>query len=240
MLSTAGQPGRRRAARGRTASAGPGASVILVGASPAARTRIPLSRARICEAARLQVETVGLAGLSLREVARSLGVSAAALYAYVDGKRGLVTAVAEEAFEGLGARFAAIGPADPIDHLRAQSRAYVDYALESPNLYQVMMAFEPQLPGLADHEGHDEIQLERATVVFGDAMRAVDAAIAADLLVIDDPTLVALILWASVHGLVGSLTSGLDIPAAVRDRFVDAAIETTIRGLVRADVAPDR
>lgn len=200
----------------------------------AAEARVPLTRARICAAARAQIEAVGLAGLSLREVARSLGVSAAALYAHVDGKRGLVAAVAEDAFEGLGARFAAIDAADPIDHLRAQSRAYVDYALEAPNLYQVMMAFEPQLPGLALHEARDEIQLERATAVFGSAMRAVDAAIAADLLVLDDPTLVALILWASVHGLVGSLTSGLDLPVTVSAQFVDAAIETTIRGLLRS------
>jgi AcrR family transcriptional regulator len=203
--------------------------------SAATESRVPLSRARICDAARGQIEAVGLAGLSLREVARSLGVSAAALYAHVDGKRGLVAAVAEEAFEGLGARFAAIHTVDPIDHLRAQSHAYVEYALEAPNLYEVMMSFEPQLPGLAPHEARDEIQLERATAVFGEAMRAVTAAVDADLLVLDDPTLVALILWASVHGLVGSLTSGLDIPAAVRDRFVDTAIETTIRGLVRVD-----
>ncbi len=204
-------------------------------APSAAEARVPLTRARICEAARRQIEAVGLGGLSLREVARSLDVSAAALYAYVDGKRGLVTAVAEEAFEGLGTRFAAIEAADPIDHLRAQSRAYVDYALEAPNLYQVMMAFEPQVPGLTAREARDEVQLERATAVFGDAMRAVDAAVSADLLVLDDPTLVALILWASVHGIVGSLISGLDIPATVRDRFVDAAIETTIRGLLRSD-----
>lgn len=203
----------------------------------AAVTREPLTRERICAAGRAQVEAVGLDRLSLREVARSLDVSAAALYAHVEGKRGLVAAIAEDAFEGLSARFAAIDVRDPLARIRSQSRAYVDYALESPHLYQVMMAFEPELPGARSVGASRGARLERATEVFGEAMSAVTEAIDQGLLVLDDPTLVALILWSSVHGLVGTLSMGFEITESARVSLVDAAIETTLRGLLRD---PDR
>jgi AcrR family transcriptional regulator len=200
--------------------------------SPTAR--VPLTRERICAAAREQVEAVGLENLSLREVARSLDVSAAALYAYVDGKRGLVMALAEEAFEGLGERFAAIDAVEPIDRIRAQSRAYVEYALESPQIYKVMIAFEPELPGGSVAGARSELRSERATAVFAEAMNAVTAAIDRGLFVEEDPTLAALILWSAVHGLVGTLSMGFDLPPDVRGRLTEVAIEVTIRGLLRS------
>jgi AcrR family transcriptional regulator len=178
---------------------------------------------------------VGLENLSLREVARSLDVSAAALYAYVAGKRGLISAIAEDAFAGLGDRFAAIDAVDPIDRIRAQSQAYVKYALESPRIYRVMMSFEPELPGVPAVGARSEIRSERATAVFTEAMSAVTTAIDHGLLVVEDPTLAALILWSSVHGLVGTLSMGFDIPDDLQHQLTDAAIETTLRGLLRPE-----
>jgi AcrR family transcriptional regulator len=210
--------------------------VARVSTTPTA-ARAPLTRERIRDAARAQVEAVGLDGLSLREVARSLGVSAAALYAHVDGKQGLVAAVAEDAFEGLSERFAALDVADPIERIRAQSHAYVAYALASPHLYPVMMAFEPELPGAPVGATRRGLRSDRATAVFEEAMSAVTESIAQGRIRFDDPTLVALILWSSVHGLVGTLSMGFDLPEPVRTALVDAAIETTLRGLA-ADPGP--
>ena len=76
-------------------------------AEPAART--PRERARLAftadlmEAARRRVREDGAAQLSLRAVARDLGVASSAVYRYVDSRDALLTLLVIEAFDGAGA-----------------------------------------------------------------------------------------------------------------------------------------
>ncbi len=163
--------------------------------------RPTLTRERITQAGREQVLAVGLDGLSLREVARSLGVTGAALYAHVDGKPGLVAAIASDCFEGLARRFDDIDISDPVGRIRAQCRAYVDHALAAPPPYEVMMRFAPALPD-STVDGHLTTgdTFGPATRVFGDAMTAATDAVEQGLLVIHDPLLCAFTLWAAFMG----------------------------------------
>src|SRR5690625_399623 len=69
---------------------------------------------RILEIARSQLETHGAAGLSLREVARELGVVSSAVYRYVDGRDQLLTLLLVDAFEDLATAVdAALDLTDP-------------------------------------------------------------------------------------------------------------------------------
>ncbi len=61
--------------------------------------RKTLSRRAVIEAALAVGDSEGLDAVSLRRVARELGVTPMALYRYVDSKEGLLAAVAERAFE---------------------------------------------------------------------------------------------------------------------------------------------
>ena len=67
----------------------------------------------------------GLEALSLRRLARQLGVTAPALYGYVHSKQDLLSAIAEAEIERLSSRFTDVDDADPIDRIRAHSRAYI-------------------------------------------------------------------------------------------------------------------
>ena len=95
------------------------------------------------EAAVAEVERVGAAGVSMREIARRAGVTHAALAYQFGDKSGLFTAVATEGFR-LAA--AAIGPAatGPEGFLNG-GMAYVMFALTHPGHYEVM--FRPDLYG---------------------------------------------------------------------------------------------
>ena len=64
----------------------------------------PLTRESVIEAARRSIVADGLEAVSLRKLAASLGVTAPALYAYVDDKRDLLRAVAEREFQRLARR----------------------------------------------------------------------------------------------------------------------------------------
>jgi AcrR family transcriptional regulator len=57
---------------------------------------VPLSRVRIVETAASRLREQGLAGLSMRRLARDLGVQPGALYHYVASKQELLAAVGEQ------------------------------------------------------------------------------------------------------------------------------------------------
>ena len=99
-----------------------------------------LTRTRIITAARKTVARDGANALSLRPLARRLGVTAPALYDHFASKDELLTAVAEDEFGRLIAQIeaAAVDLDAPLARIASQSRAYVTYAVANPALFEVI------------------------------------------------------------------------------------------------------
>ena len=87
---------------------------------PSRRERLREATLReIAEAGRAQLRAVGPQGLTLSAVARELGMTAPALYRYVDGVEGLITLLVAEGFVDLSEQLEAARDAvDPHDHGR--------------------------------------------------------------------------------------------------------------------------
>jgi AcrR family transcriptional regulator len=101
----------------------------------------PALREDLVREARRLVEKGGTDALSLRAVARALGVSQTAPYLYFpDGVTELLAAVAEAGFEDL-IRYMEASPRSPGD-LRAVSVTirYVRFGVEKPHLYRAMFS----------------------------------------------------------------------------------------------------
>lgn len=105
-----------------------------------------LRNALVLTAVRL-IEDDGIGEFSLRGTAREVGVSANAAYRHFGDKSELLTAVAAHGFEQLAQRMrrtmnatrAGKTPADRAVHrFKATGRAYVDFALAHPELFEVM------------------------------------------------------------------------------------------------------
>lgn len=173
------------------------------------------------------VRAGGLEGLSLRRLATRLGVTAPALYAHVTSKSDLIRAIAEVELGHLVERFEEISTTDPLDRIRAQSRAYLDHARENPELFQVMFVFPPDLGA---SELADGIELPAATRAFTTALVAVQQAMDSGALVADDPVMVALTLWTANHGLAITLLLGLALPPELEAQLVDEVTERLLRG----------
>jgi len=188
-----------------------------------------LSRERIVAIAHDLIATEGLEQLSLRRVARRLGVTAPALYAYVDDKVDLLRAVAATQFERLLASFESIEAADPLTRVREQAIAYVRHALDDPALFQVMFAIRPDW---AVQPGVEE--LPAATRAFAAGAAAVEGAMAAGQLRAEDPFLVSLALWSAVHGVATVVLAGVDLG----ERFTDRLVVTVIDNLLAGFAAP--
>ena len=147
-------------------------------------------RAVLLKAAAAQIEAVGAARLSLRELARQAGVSHAAPAHHFTDKRGLFTALATEAFRLLHERTAPqLAQPSP---LLGTGKRYVEFALEHPAHFVVMFD-----TSLLDEED-PSLQQERA-VAFDVLYRAVYASTG----VVDEADMLAqaLAAWAVVHGV---------------------------------------
>jgi AcrR family transcriptional regulator len=190
--------------------------------------RPALTRAAVVERTRELLRADGLDGVSLRSVARSLGVTAPALYAHVADYDALLAAVAEGEFAQLGERFAAVDAADPLERLRALGRAYVDHARAEPQLHRLMFRYPPKLAGAGL-----PVSFGPATDVFTVALSAVEEAVDAGLLAVDDPVVAALALWSAAHGVAEVLLMGFDFDDATADALVAAAIDASVDGLRR-------
>ena len=188
--------------------------------------RKPLTREAIVQSARTLIATDGLDALSVRRVAATLGVSAPALYAYVENKPDLLRAVAELEFEDLAARFSAVQSPDPVDRIRGHIRAYIEHAQASPALFEVMFLFRP---GWAPHP--DVNDLPAASKVFSIGAAAVEEAIRTGVLRGDDPLLVGIALWAAAHGTASVLLAGLNLGTEFEERVIDTVIDSLVRGL---------
>jgi AcrR family transcriptional regulator len=188
--------------------------------------RTPLTRSLVVDAARAQLEREGAEHLSLRGLARELGVTAPALYAYVDDKDDLLAAVATQHFAALVARFEAIEADDPIDRIRALSRAYVDHARSSPNLFRLLFRYPPSAVDGAD-------AFPPATRAFELAAAATADAVAAGQLGVADAALASMTMWAAIHGVAEVLLLGFGFNDETADALVESVIETVLAGQVR-------
>lgn len=104
----------------------------------------------IKEAAWRQITESGASSLSLRGIARDLGITAPAIYNYFQDRDALVTALIVDAYTSFGdhqidAMNSIPGAGRELDRLRATGIAYRAWALDHPHRY--MLIFGNPIPG---------------------------------------------------------------------------------------------
>ena len=187
--------------------------------------RAPLTRELVINTAREQLESEGIGQLSLRGLARQLGVTAPALYAYVEDKDDLLEALATEHFERLVQRFDAIEEADPVERIRALSRAYVFHALSSPALFHLMFRYPPTpVPGMD--------AFPPSARAFEAASAATSQAIAAGQIASADPAVASMTMWAAIHGVAEVLLLGFTADEQASLELMDSVINTVLAGQI--------
>jgi len=101
-------------------------------------------RAALIKAGEAVLAETGVAGFSLRSVAKSVGVSHSAPAHHFGDAKGLLDALATEGFRrflaAMEARQATEPSKDPRQQLLASSQGYLDFAISSPALFRLMFA----------------------------------------------------------------------------------------------------
>lgn len=115
--------------------------------------------------ARAQMQAKGTAGLSLRAIARELGVTAPAIYNYFPRLDDLITALIVDAYNDLAESMQAAFDAVQTDAMRqrmgATLHAYRDWALKNPAMFQLI--YGNPIPG---YEAPSEVTVPLAARPF--------------------------------------------------------------------------
>jgi AcrR family transcriptional regulator len=182
-----------------------------------------LRQALIDAAFELIVER-GVPALTLREVARRVGVTHAAPKRHFADRSALVAALAEQGFRGLAAHVEAVRssrqPRDSAEELRALGVAYIEYAVAHPAHLRVMFS-----PEVADKTRYPELQ--RAADAVHDMLHGgIEKAQREGSIVRGDPNPLAFAAWSMVHGCATLLIDG-----QARQTPPRTLIETAVRAL---------
>lgn len=108
--------------------------------------------AEILDAARAQMRAEGAAALNLNEVARRVGLRPPSLYEYFPGgKQSIYDALFAQGFTLFQQQMrTATATDDPLESMRCAFEAYLRFAAEQPELYQ--LCFERPVPGFVPSE----------------------------------------------------------------------------------------
>jgi AcrR family transcriptional regulator len=155
-------------------------------------------RAELIDTALAQLQAVGADSLSLRALARAIGVSQTAPYRHFEDKNELLAALATRGYRDLINALRAAGQAAdtaPGSQLRAFAHCYVDYAVAKPELFKLMFGPSLEPPDLetelraATRETYDLVRsIIRRGMESGDFLR-------------QDVEYVTNAAWSSIHGL---------------------------------------
>src|SRR5262245_46537441 len=194
-----------------------------------AETRTPRERYRellrrnILDAAREAFVQGGYEGVSMRQVAESVGCTHANLYLYFKDKDALFDCLVEESFEqfadGLRKAFEAAGTKDPVMQLRKAGRAYVEFGVANPNAYEfafLMRRPRPRKPDVTYERLRSLVQRCMDEKRF--RRMDVDAASQA--------------LWAAAHGITSLLLLRPRFPWTDRDKLIAQIIDAAVDGLL--------
>jgi AcrR family transcriptional regulator len=140
-------------------------------------------------------ETGSEDAVTLRAVARRVGIAAPSIYAHFPDRDAIVAAIVDSAFGDFNtAIYAAIDQVtDPLARLRAGCAAYLRFAADRPNRYKLL--FDRQ-DLLAEHEQPPPLRTESFTWL----VRSVQACVEAGVSQSSDPQLAGAAIWAALHG----------------------------------------
>ncbi|WP_250038040.1 TetR/AcrR family transcriptional regulator [Paractinoplanes maris] len=181
-------------------------------------------RTALLEAAERSLRESGAEQLSLRELAREIGVSHAAPRRHFPDRQSLLYALAETGFARLDTQLrAAVAEAGEgyVPQLRATVTAYIRFATDDAALLELMFGSKHR-PGA-----------ERVVAASGPAFTLMDELIvrgqAEGRLAAGDPERIGIVMFATMQGIATMINTGLVRPGLLDD-LAETAVEQFISG----------
>lgn len=190
-----------------------------------------LLRGEILDATRDLLAQRGSADdVSIRSVAKAVGVSAPSIYRHFADKQELIDAVVADLFGLLDDVMteATTGIDSPPERLRQEGLAYVRFAREHPEQYRLATMQNTTAAG-----GIDQVLSSGA---FTNFTQTVTECMAVGFLIEGDPINVALDLWAAAHGIASLLVAKPFLPWGDPEEVADRVLCAAVMGRAVGDL----
>jgi|SRR6056297_155672 len=171
----------------------------------------------------------GFSKISMRKIAKKADVTATSIYLHFTNKDDLLLALVEESIANLNKvlRNALNETASPIDQLESLADAYVGYALENPQEYEIIYMVRPE-----EMPKYPKEKFEQVREIYELLAGIIERGKERNLFDVEDPLVSAYTLWAQIHGVVSViLGKRLDTRVPI-ERFLDLATEHIIQGFI--------
>jgi AcrR family transcriptional regulator len=176
------------------------------------------------------IDKEGLDAITLRDLTQRLGTSRTAVYRHFASKEALILGVIEKGYEDIDLIFIPIfqDRTQSVAHrFNAMARAYLDFAIEHPNLYRLLFGdkYHQEREKLCDYK--DESQATGLYALIGLLLEAQEEGTIAPV----DPMIQAAMAWASIHGLASLLIDGHLMMSDNMEAIYEYSIEVLLKGL---------
>lgn len=160
--------------------------------------------------------------LSLRAVARAVGIAPTSVYLHFPDKTALLLAVYERHFADLAEHLnqAIAQRADPAARLRAAVQAYCQFAADQPDIYHVLFT----VPGSATPPRSVPASERPGTAVVLTIQNVITDCVDAGLLPPVDPYAATVCLWAALHGFIALRAARPHVAWPPSDALIDTLL----------------
>lgn len=169
----------------------------------------------------------GYRNISLRKIARKIGVSATSIYLHFENKDDLIHTLMEQAIDRLNDRLEEKANTDknPIQKLKDLAHVYIDFALKSPSEYQIIFLFS------SDEMSRYPVEKFRKARRGYELVTAVlEEGVEEGLLEEEKPRLAAYTFWAQLHGVMSVVLSKRLDTRIDQQEFIEEAVAHIIHG----------
>jgi AcrR family transcriptional regulator len=183
-------------------------------------------RKRILDAAMKLFLEEGYKNVTIRKIAEKIEYSPGTIYLYFKDKDDILFTLQTIAFEKFHkAQNSVQNISDPAERLKAHGKAYIKFALENREYYDLMFIMSEPLKNICEPQ-------EWATGLnsYNLLKQNIKACVDSGILPVDDIEVAAFAIWSFVHGIVSIVIKrGMIFPPEYIDYLVNGAFDYIVK-----------
>ena len=186
-------------------------------------------RDKILDTSRHLLFNKGYTSLSMRSIAKEVGVSATSIYLHFDNKDHLLHTIIEESVEELSTSIEENfnEHTDVITQFESVCQGYIDFALNNSEKYQIIYMVKSDAMARYPKE-----KFRRARRCYELLVNIISTGVAEGVMEEDDPVTAAYSIWAQLHGVISVVLNQRLDSRINQEQFIKKSIHHVVVGFL--------